>query len=254
MNTPFINMTEIISQYIDINFNPNKRYTVIKPKKHFEKRIRINTKSITNNDGSGISLSDYYKYHIETLFPKDISINNWVNTVIYPYINYLLYAEKCYFYNNAEDNYIYGEILDNGDRNFFYQYKDGDMWKDAKNIAAVRISFSPLKNIPKLENSLLDDYLGNDIDINETICNIDIKRKYGKETKNNYHWILGNDLDVSDSSDDELLLVIIGMINRAIIRQFNESLIHNIYKRVNIFGGIGTDWRNIEKLCIVEDI
>lgn len=241
----FMVVNNYLCDYIDKNFSPNKRYRVEGPK---IKRNIFNKNKLYPLEEPIIM----YNAKVNNIMfgDKDIDINKWIANVL-NYIQYLLYTEKCYMYNNADDNYLYGEALKNDTEfNLFYNHVE----EHYKTVYKVKSSIN-FSKIPKIESYLVNDYLlDNDAINNEVFCNIEIKREFGKKTSNSYSWIYGSDLTIDNDSDNELLLVIAGAINRAIIKQFNEILLRVINSKVYITNDIGNDWRNICDLCIVEDI
>ena len=133
----FMVVNNYLCDYINKNFSPNKRYRAEGPK---IKRNIFNKNKIYPLEQPIV----IYDAEVNKIMfgDNDIDINKWIANVL-NYIQYLLYAEKCYMYNNADDNYLYGEALKNDTEfNLFYNHVE-DYYKTTYRVKSS-INFSKI--------------------------------------------------------------------------------------------------------------
>lgn len=138
------------------------------------------------------------------------------------YCSFIRFAEKCFMYKNCETSNIYADIMDN--KKILY-YKNNDY--------KVKITYEITK-IKKIGSNVALSLI-EDEETNIKFINIEIVRNYGKQMKNIYKFVSGEEINIEES-DKILLNVILRKMNREIFDSFCEILksIISIYTGITI--------------------
>ena len=130
---------------------------------------------------------------------NEVTRAKWFQTIL-DYANFLRYAEKCFFYKNSESLKLYSEIMDKA-TNLYYR-KDG---------YKIKISFEHSKI--ETEDSTIFDKKYHDF------ITIEVARDYGKQMKNTFSFISGEEPILNNPSD----AILFNKIQRDICYAITES-------------------------------
>lgn len=143
--------------------------------------------------------------------------------VLEDYCLFIRFAEKCFMYKNCETNNIYAEIVDN--KKILY-YKNDDY--------KVKITYEITK-IKKPSSNIALSMISDESETNIKFITIEIVRNFGKQMKNIYKFVYGEEINI-EKSDEILLNIVFTKMNREIFDSFCEILKSIIY----IYTGISS--------------
>lgn len=136
------------------------------------------------------TLSTFYDSTITSIYNEDLYV--WLET-LYNFCTFIRTAEKCFMYENCEDNNIYVEFLkDDTIKNIFF--KDSDF--------KCKVSFEATK-IPTDISGLMG-IIFNEDSPTLTFINFEIVREFGKQMCNKFRFVSGEYPKFNDKSDEVL--------------------------------------------------
>jgi hypothetical protein len=205
-----------ISNYI-LSLKGYSRYNFNDPEKHFELSSAYESYK-TRLDSVGL----FYFSYDDGVFVY----TSWIETLCHDFAKFIRFAEKCFMYDNSENNTLYVEDKDDVTRIFFIfpTYK-------------ARISYT--KSKISNNESPLESFLNDTDNLSVTIYDIEIIRNTGKQMKNTFRFIDEEEPKIKDISDAILIDKLKEDTTEMIIDKFErimKSIIetefhnHDIYK------------------------
>lgn len=172
----------------------------------------------------------------EYIFEYQFSIDEWLKD-IEKYIFFIRFAEKCFMYQNSDNNNIYAEITKDGEKKIFY-------YKNKKYKVKVTFENTKIKN-PAAGNLALSMIYGEESAVLK-FTTIDIAREYGKMMTNTFRFITGEDIEL-EKSDEILINNVIREITRDILVSYEEI----VKSCITFYTGI--DIKNLDLGEIIRD-
>ena len=182
----FIDLIDEYKSIVKLNIeDKEEKKSLFKFKKDNEEvNNEVNTDLLITNFKTSIELSHYLN-------------NKYSNNIvefIEDYVQFLLYVEKCYFYENTDEQPIYCEMTKDSSTLYIVPLEENIKIK-------VEIEESVIDNISDDKENSLFDFL-NDIEEDNTklkFLNITIIRKYGKEIINEFRIVNGEIINLGAS-------------------------------------------------------
>lgn len=147
----------------------------------------------------------------------------WISKVR-EFANFIRLVEKCYMYNNSEENQVYVDVDKKTSTTSLYIIPSN---LDIK----IRYSFQETVIDTPNKPSQLMNFINDEKDEDQkiTLVQIDILREFGKQMKNEFKFICGSDIPFNDDTDRILFRSI-----RSITSELIKYCIRDIFNNINM--------------------